>query len=365
MPIELGIWRIGEKLQPVSFSAIDSESKLERILAADLSVLSPQLMLLGRQVPTDFGKFIDLLAMDADGNLEVIELKRNRTPREVVSQILDYASWVQNLSYDQIVEIYAEKNDGQQLEEGFAERFDTNPPEKLNQSHRLVVVASELDPATERIIAYLADSYGVPINAVFFRYFQEGGNEYLTRTWLIDPQQAEVKSSRSETKKGREPWNGRDFYVSFGDGSAEGEGASRSWEDARRYGFVSGGGGRWYSQTLNLLFPGARVFVNIPKWGYVGVGTVKETARPITDFTVAVDGRDVPILEAPLKTPQIGKNSEDPDLCEYVVRVDWVQTAPKEQAYWEKGLFAVQHTACRLRNRFTLERLTQHFGLDD
>jgi len=28
-------------------------------------------------------------------------------------------------------------------------------------------------------------------------------------------------------------------------------------------------------------------------------------------------------------------------------------------------MFAVQHTACRLRNRFTIERLVKHFGLDD
>src|SRR5262245_51620370 len=35
-------------------------------------------------------------------------------------------------------------------------------------------------------------------------------------------------------------------------------------------------GGKWYSQTLDLLFPGARVFVNFPGKGYVGVGTAVE-----------------------------------------------------------------------------------------
>lgn len=33
-------------------------------------------------------------------------------------------------------------------------------------------------------------------------------------------------------------------------------------------------------------FPGSRVFVNIPKTGYVGVGTVKEEAVPVKDFKV-------------------------------------------------------------------------------
>lgn len=302
MPIEVGIWRLGEKPEKVSMSAIDSELMLEDALAKDLSILSPQLMLIGRQIPTSYGKFIDMLAMDISGNLSIIELKKKRTPREVVAQSLDYASWVQALSYEEIAAIFSEKNSGKKLEEQFDEAFGVSPPEQINQSHELIVVASELDSSTERIINYLSDNYGVPINAVFFRFFRENGHDYLARSWLIDPEEAERKTSKSKVKKGAEPWNGRDFYVSLG------EGEHRNWDDCRKYGFVSGGQGKWYSQTLKLLFPGSRVFVNIPKAGYVGVGEVKESAVPVKDF---------------------------------------------------------QHTACRLTSSFTIEKLSQHFELDD
>jgi hypothetical protein len=107
------------------------------------------------------------------------------------------------------------------------------------------------------------------------------------------------------------------------------------------------------------------VFVNIPKNGYVGVGTVKEPAVPVRDFKVIVNGRDAPVLEAPLKAPQMGENTDNVDLCEYLVRVEWIKAVPRTEAYWEKGLFALQHTACRLTSSFTIERLSQHFGLDD
>lgn len=223
----------------------------------------------------------------------------------------------------------------------------------------MIVVSSELDPSTERIINYLGNNYGVPINAVFFGYFKDGDGEYLARTWLIDPQDAEVQTSKSGKEKRREAWNGRDFYVSLG----EFEGAN--WDDCRTYGFVCGSGGRWYTQTLNHLSLGSRVFVNIPKRGYVGVGIVKETARPVTEFTVDVDGNTVPILEATLEAPQMDKNATDPELCSYLVRVAWLKTVSRDDAYWEKGLFASQHTACKLRNRFTIERLTQHFELEE
>jgi len=52
-------------------------------------------------------------------------------------------------------------------------------------------------------------------------------------------------------------------------------------------------------------------------------------------------------------------------MTEYVVGVDWVTTVHKQNAYWETGLFASQHTACKLRNSFTIEKLTRYFGLDE
>ncbi|MFC1735515.1 endonuclease NucS domain-containing protein [Candidatus Hydrogenedentota bacterium] len=355
MPIEVGIWKLGDGAKKVNFTPMETESKLEDILVEDLSILSPDLMLLGRQIATSHGKFIDILAMDPEGALVVVELKRNRTPREVVAQLLDYASWIQGLTYEDIAGIYAEKNGGKALEEGFAEAFERDQPDELNQTHRLIVVASELDSSTERIIGYLTENYGVPVNALFFRYFKDGNSEYLTRTWLVDPHEAKTGT----VSKGREPWNGQDFYVALG------EDDNRNWEDCVKYGFVSGGGGRWYTQTLKQLFPGARVFACIPKTGYVGVGTVTAEVCLVKDFTVNIDGKEIPILEAPLKATNMDKDMEKEELSEQLVRVEWEKTIPREQAYWEKGFFANQNTVCRLRNKFTLERLARFFGVDE
>lgn len=363
MPIEVGVWKVGTKLERVKIHSLDSESRLEEWLCQDLSIISPGLMLIGRQIATENGKFIDMLAMDSDANLTVIELKRDRTPREVVAQVLDYASWIQNLSHEEIKAIYSDKNNGLALEEGFAEAFDANLPDDLNERHELIIVAAALDPATERIIGYLSDNYGVPLNAIFFQYFKEGNSEYLTRSWLIDPQEAEAKSSRSTKKKEREPWNGQDFYVAIGDGSETGEGVARSWEDARKYGYVCGGGGKFYSRTLSQLFPGARVFVYIPKNGYVAVGIVQGVSTPADEFQINIDGTEVPITDAPLICRV--DLPDDRDKIEHFVPVKWIKTNSKEEAYYEKGLFSNQNTVCKLRNRFTLDKLTKHFNLDD
>jgi len=106
MPIEIGIWNItDDKVDKLNFSAIDSEKRLEEILTKDISILGENYLLIGRQVMTSYGKCIDLLSINQDGNLTVIELKKDKTPRDVVSQTLDYASWIKDLSYNDIKQI--------------------------------------------------------------------------------------------------------------------------------------------------------------------------------------------------------------------------------------------------------------------
>lgn len=360
MPIETAIWRIDDGIKRVEYSAIEAESRLEGILQTDLAIIDPGLMVIGRQVQTAYGKVIDLLAVNSEGNLNVIELKRGRAPREAVAQLLDYATWVQSLTNEEIKDIYAAFDKDREFEEAFVDYFGTDPPEILNENHSLVVVGTELDNSTERIIDYLSTNFGVPVNAVFFQYYKEGASEFLARTWLIDPQQVEAQASKASARRGgKEPWNGRDFYVSLG------EGEHRNWDDCARYGFVSAGQGKWYSSTLHLLFPGARVFVCIPKTGYVGVGTVIEKAIPVRQFMVDANGGKKPLLEMALEAPHMDENADDQELSEYVVRIQWVRTETRDSAVWEKGMFANQNSACKLRNRYTLERLYRHFELED
>lgn len=105
--------------------------------------------------------------------------------------------------------------------------------------------------------------------------------------------------------------------------------------------------------------------MNIPKQGYVGIGRVVGPSTPVRDFEVEVNGKTIPILDAPLAAQEMDRDQDNDELCAYLVRVEWIKTVPREEAYWEKGLFALQHTACKMTSSFTIERLTQHFGVED
>jgi hypothetical protein len=358
VPVEFGVWRIDGGVLRIPTERMDDETRLEAILERDIAILGLDVMLIGRQVRTSSGKRIDLLAIDSQGHLCVIEVKKDRTPRDVAAQILEYGSWICKLTYEEISSLFALSGKKQKFEEAYSEYFGQSPPEELNEEHRLVLVASDLDQSTEQIVSYLSEQFGVPINAVFFRCFKDGGHEYLARTWLIEPGEAEARTSSTlSAKHGKEPWSGHDYYVSLGEGSG------RSWDDCVKYGFVSGGGGPWYSRTLSMLPLDGRVFVCIPNTGYVGVGVVIEQSQMVKDFKVTLDGKEIPILKAPLTAPQMGKHVDDPDRSEYLVRIKWLKTLSREKAIWEKGMFANQNTACKLRNKFTIERLIEGFGL--
>jgi hypothetical protein len=352
MPIKHAIWTVGDKPAPLVPDRLLSEQKLEDMIVADPTILSPDWMLIGQQVPTPFGGRIDLLAIMPDASLVLIELKRDRTPREVVAQALDYASWVKALTPEKIAQIYQRFSKSGTLDEAFKARFGTPlEEESLNKSHRIVLVASELDDATERIIRYLSDS-NVAINAIFFRVFRHGTDQLLSRAWFIDPgeTQANVATTTRPTE-GREPWNG-EYYVSFG--------GDCTWEDAHVHGFISAGGGAWYTQTLKALSPGDRVWVKIPGKGYVGVGRVTESVQSLSEFKL--DG--VPCLDVLKTADRLRERAADPELIEAFVRVEWLDTVPENKAFNEIGLFGNQNTVCQPTTpkwRHTVERLKTFF----
>lgn len=358
MPMQHVIWKVGDKPEPLAVSKLVSEQKLEEMIVSDPDILSSEWMLIGRQEVTSHGGRIDLLAIAPDGSMVLVELKRDRTPREIVAQALDYASWVEQLTPERIAQIYQRFSSGGNLDEVFRRRFGVDlDEESLNESHRIVIVAAELDAATERIIGYLNDR-DIAINALFFQVFRNGDEQLLSRAWLIDPGETQANAaSGAKTKGEKEPWNG-EFYVSFGDLK------SRSWEDAMQYGFVSAGGGSWYSQTLKLLAPGDRVWVKIPKTGYVGVGKVIEAVRSINDFKVMTLQGEKPALEVLRNAGEYRKYANDPEKAEYFVRVAWLDTVTESQAINEVGLFGNQNSVCQPLTpkwRHTVDRLKTYF----
>ncbi len=205
---KIKLWEItsDQKLVEMTSNQIPLEERLEEWLENDISVLDPNLLVIGRQVPTDYDGTIDLLCLDSTGDTVVVELKRGKTPREVTAQVLDYASWVNDLSKDEILAIanpYLKSKGLLSLEEAFSERLGTPLPDVLNDNHRSLIVAEEIDPITMRIVRYLSDK-GVPINVVTVQHFTDSdGKKLLAHVYLIEPEEAEAKAQSKSRRTSR------------------------------------------------------------------------------------------------------------------------------------------------------------------
>ena len=346
MAIKQTIWSLDDK-KALTLSSLNYENELEDLLDENISLLSDDWLIVGRQVRTLYDGIIDLLCIDVGGNLIVVELKKNKTPREVTAQTLDYASWVKTIDEDELAEIYLRRSKGNKsLGDAFQERFGVELfTDNDDADTRIVIVATGMDNSTERIIKYL-QGYGIDINVLVFNVFEHQGRRLLSRAWMFEQEQVP-----KPPLIGSRNWNG-EYYFSFGAGK------ERSWEDAVKFGFVSAGGGVWYTGTMRNLEVGNRIWVNIPHEGFVGVGAVTDIAKPASEMTFLRDGQEKNFFDLPLKANyHKGLPSERE---EYIVSVDWLKTEPRSSAVSEYGFFGNQNTVCRPKTEkwnFTIKRL--------
>lgn len=152
-----------------------------------MAIAQEPLLLIGRQtsaIQEEYGTiFPDLLGLDKDGNLVIIELKKGRTPREVIAQLLEYAAWANDLSDEKIYDIalnyFKITNNEKDLETLFLETFEAEEIPPLNQRLRLFVAAEEISPSVSKVCRFLRQVHGVDVNCIQFSIFQTESGEVL------------------------------------------------------------------------------------------------------------------------------------------------------------------------------------------
>ena len=152
-----------------------------------------------------------------------------------------------------------------------------------------------------------------------------------------------------------------DFYVLFGGGP------DRDWEEARKYGFISAAGSL-HLKKLSRLEVGTRVWVYLPKRGYVGVGNVSAPVIPLRDFSVQTDdGASKRLVELPTAAARLTTAKWEPRRTEHVVAISWKKTVPASEAVHDKAFFTNQNVTCSPdspRWERTLEALRRAFGVE-
>jgi hypothetical protein len=126
-----------------------------------------------------------------------------------------------------------------------------------------------------------------------------------------------------------------------------GECAKRNWNDYKKFGFISGGGEKpLWREAMQSFNRGDIVVAYLKKYGFVGVGLVTETARPIRE--VIIEGK--PLLSLPLECSGMAINADSDDLCEYVAKIKWFASVDRKDAKWKSksNLYTTTHVRASL-----------------
>jgi len=166
-----------------SFGIDNKESDLEILLENNPECFfkDGKILIIGRQVLTNLGTWIDLLGLDSLGNTVVIELKRGKTPRETVSQLLEYASFIENLDYEQLNLIYqnyiGEESSLEMYHQEFFNSIDSDNV-AFNKGSKLMIVAQDISPSIKQSAEYLRKK-GIDIYCMEFKYFLNHASEKM------------------------------------------------------------------------------------------------------------------------------------------------------------------------------------------
>lgn len=172
------------------FEKIKQEADLEVLLENNPEYFfeGSKVLIIGRQVTTNLNTFVDLLGIDKAGNTVVIELKRGKTSRETIAQLLEYASFVESLDYSQLNDIYQDySGEESSLEDYHQQYFQSDSDEKVsfNKSTRLIIVAQEISKEIRQTALFLRKK-GVDIYCMEFKYFEtKPGEKIISSDFIV------------------------------------------------------------------------------------------------------------------------------------------------------------------------------------
>ena len=205
------------------------ESNPDGILETD------SVLFIGREVFTNLGGYIDLLGLDRQGNVVVVELKRDKAPRNVIAQALEYVSFAASLEPQQLETLFRryQQDESLSLAESHRQRFALGQDEEVsfNKDQRVVIVGQQITPGIRQTASFL-NQRGVRVTCIEFTYFESPKEDRLmSQQIVVDDEKWKTPSlsTVSQRKITKEKFlaacdaNGRHLYsriLAFGEESS-------------------------------------------------------------------------------------------------------------------------------------------------
>ena len=177
-----------EEVKETTFyeSDIKERQHIEEWLRKKPEVMGEELLIIGHEYDKfEVNERLDLLALDKDGKLVIIEVKRDNSGSAVDFQALKYASYCSRLTAKDILDIYREYIDNfglnlnpeQEIMYFLQVEDEDVLNEKLNNSQRIIVIGKEFDKRILSVCTWLYEN-SIDVKCIYIKPY-ELNNEIL------------------------------------------------------------------------------------------------------------------------------------------------------------------------------------------
>ncbi len=147
---------------------------LEKWIEDTPFILNEELLILS----TEYDQFdktnerLDLLAMDKEGNLVIVELKRDDSGKNVDLQAIKYAAYCSTLTFDQVIDLYQQYHskkgkiiDHEKSRQEIIEFVEIEELKEINEKPRIILVSNEYRSEVTASVLWLR-KFGIDISCV-------------------------------------------------------------------------------------------------------------------------------------------------------------------------------------------------------
>ena len=189
------------KVTTYNHSPVSEEKELEDYIESNPGIIEKDMMILKRQQPTDAGKFIDLLGLDNDGNVVVIEIKKeSNDARKVITQTIEYGIWAEDLRYSELNAIARDETklgNFPNLEKMFQDRDAEFQADDFNADTKLYIVHEKIGDDIKKIARWLNDK-GIEIYCVELNFHKQDGHKIAVPRMVVGGTQLRVQQKKEE-----------------------------------------------------------------------------------------------------------------------------------------------------------------------
>jgi hypothetical protein len=166
---------------------------MEKWVAADPTVLTGEDLMV---ITTEFGGFdktnerLDVLAIDTDGQLVVVELKRDDSGKNVDLQALKYAAYCSTMTLKEVARVHAQyqKSTEQDAEARIRAFITSEDFAEIGDTPRIMLVAREYRNEVTASVKWLRDKHSIDITCIKWDVYELPDGKVVVDTSTLIPQ---------------------------------------------------------------------------------------------------------------------------------------------------------------------------------